>query len=351
MKRNLKYAVLFLVLLAGLSACRKWLPKELAYLSPAAVFTQTEFRPVLGRTTEYSQIFNTDNSTTPIHFEITNVRDRRTGKPSSDLDKQISVEVWKQAYTGDEKSIAEIEAKRTKETHSIFEVRKTSGDLILWASSDSTLLQHQPDSGYLFDVKAVNSGGTHTYKDMVLDPYREQPYDPYDRDQVTGERLKSYLNPADSSLFNYIYIHPGVQNIEGDSTYEPIISDSVRVLFHRTGDGNTLTFKFLNKDSTLINPANFNRTIWDSVLHGFNVQVTPTYVRYDVAYPIPLVRYKTRWTNSNGSEAHVAFGYDRVGFGGTLVRASLTFSFSIYQPGDWEILFYFHSDNPRFRDE
>lgn len=351
MTKHIQYGLLSLLCILCLGACRKWLPKELAYLSPSAVFTQTEFRPILGRTTEYSRIFSTDNSTTPIHFEITNVRDRATGKPSSDLDKEIPVLVWTQAYTGDEKSLAEIEAKRTTENHPVWEVRKTSGDFILWAAADSTMLRQQPDSGYLFDVVASNSGGKQTYKDLVLAPFREEPYEPYDRDEVTGERLKNYLNPADSSLFTYQYIHPSVNGVLGDSTEEYLLSDSVRVLFHKTGDGNTLTFKFLNKDSSLIDPAMFNRTVWDSLVHGFNPQVTHQYVRYDVAYPIPLVRYQTRWTNSNGSEAVVSFKYDRVGFGGAINEANINFSFAIYQKGDWEILIYFHSDNPRFRDE
>lgn len=358
MSRRVKYGfgVIILFMLVGLAACKKWLPKELGYLSPTAVYTQTTFNPILGRTTVYSLIFNTNSSSTPIHFEITNVRYRATGKPATDLGKEVPVQVWKQAYTGDEKSLAEIEAKRTMENHPIWEVRPESGDLILWASADSSMMKQQPDSGYLFDVVASNSGGTNTYKDMVLDPFREQPYSPYnDRDVLTGQPLKLYPNPADSSAFNYVYNHPIVNNILGDSTDQQIISDSVRVLFHKTGNGsgnaNTITFKFLDKDSVLIDPASFNRTIWDSVLHGFNVRLTKQYVRYDVAYPIPLTKFPTRWTTGDGSQAHVKFSYDRVGFGGITQISSIEFSFAIYQKGDWEVLFYFHSDTPRFRDE
>ena len=354
MSRRVKYGfgVVILVMLVGLAACKKWLPEQLQYLSPGAGYTQRTFTPVLGRTTVYSQIFNIDNSSTPINFKITNVRYRLSKKPTNDLDKVIPVQVWKQAYTGDEKSLAEIEAKRTTENHPIWEIRPESGDFILWAAADSSMLKQQPDSGYVFDVEASNSGGTNTYKDLILDPYREQPYAPYnDHDPYTGEPMKTYPKPGDSSIFNYVYNHPIVSNITGDSTDLPVIGDSVRVLFHKTGNGNTITFKFLDKDSVLIDPASFNRTIWDSVLHGFNVKLTKQYVRYDVAYPIPLTHFPTRWTTSDGSEAHVRFNYDRKGFGGLTLTSYVDFSFAIYQKGDWEVLFYFHSDTPRFRDE
>lgn len=352
MPNRIKYYLLiaFGALFMAVS-CKKWLPKDLDYLSPQAVFTQQEFYPYLGRTTEYSRIFSTDNSNTPIHFEITNVRYKKSGKPTNDLAKEVPVLVWRKAYTGYEKSLAEINAKRELENHPLWEVRKTSGDFILWSSADSTMLRQQPDSGYLFDVVASNSGGSRTFKDLILDPVRAMPYEPNVIDPQTGQQLKDYPTPNDSSVFSLRYIHPQAYNMTGDSTDLPLRGDSVRVFFHKTGNGNSLTFKFLNKDSLPIDPAKFNRTIWDSVVHGFNVKVTDTYVRYEVAYPIPLVKYRTRFTTSNGSEASASFTYNRIGFGGYRQTCTLNFNFAIYQKGDWEIAFYFYSDNPKFRDE
>lgn len=351
-KIHFKYYLLVaagFLIMAG--SCKKWLPQDLDYLSPQAVFTQTEFYPYLGRTTEYSRVFNTDNSNTPIHFEITNVRYKASGKATNDLSKEVPVLVWRQAYTGYETSLAEINEKRELETHPIWEVRATSGDFILWASADSTMLRQQPDSGYLFDVVASNSGGSRTFKDLVLAPIREMPYEPNVIDPETGTQLRDYPSPNDSSIFRLRYIHPQAFNITGDSTDLPLRGDSIRVYFHKTGDGNSLTFKFMNKDSLPINPANFNRTIWDSVVHGFNVQLTNTSVRYEVAYPIPVVRYRTRFTSSSGAEASATFSYNRIGFGGVRETCGLTFNFAIYQKGDWEIIFHFYSDNPKFRNE
>ncbi len=333
------------------TSCRKWLPEDQDYLSSKAVFTQTEFHPVLGRTTLYSRVFNTDNSTTPIDFRIVNVRYKRTGKPTDDLEQKYPVWVWKDAYTGYEKSVEEINAKRVKEERPLWQIRENSGDLILWASADSTRLQQLPEEGYLFDVIAENSGGSNVYRDLLLAPYREQAYEPNVYNRITGEIIKDYPNPVDSSIYRLNYIHPALHNIVGDSTDLVMKNDSVRVLFRKTGDGNSLTFKFLNKDSVLINPSRFNRTVWDSLIHGFNVKVSDTAVRYEVAYPIPLVKYRTRFTNSDGSQASVNFAFDRVGFGNVTQRCSVSFSFAIYQKGDWNIIFYFYDDNPKFRDE
>ncbi|GAA4319637.1 DUF5007 domain-containing protein [Compostibacter hankyongensis] len=351
MPGKIKY-LLSAIVFSGIliTSCRKWLPGDLDYLSPQAVFTQTQYQPILGRTTLYSRVFNTDNSTTPIHFEITNVRYKENGNPTDDLAREVPALTWKAAYTGYEKSLAEIEAKRTMEPHPLWEIREKSGDFILWSSADSTMLRQQPDSGYLFDVVASNSGGANTYKDLLLMPLRAQPYSPYEYDEITGERAKQYLT-EDSSVYRLIYLHPNIYNITGDSTDLLLKSDSVRVYFHKKGNGSSLTFKFLNKDSLPISPSNFNRTIWDSVVHGFNVKITKDAVSYDVAYPIPLVRYPTRFTTTDGSQAHVVFTFDRLGFGGIRQTGTIDFSFSIFQKGDWEIIFHFYSDNPRFSDE
>lgn len=337
---------LILILLLFIS-CRKWAPDDLDYLSARAVYNQTVFAPIMGRTTLYSQIFNTDNSSTPIQFKILNVRIKKTGEAVTDLDQTVDALVWKQAYTGYETSLDEINAKRTIEKHTVWEIRPESGDFVLWSA---TGLRAQPDSGYLFDVEATNSGGKNVYKDMSLMPLSEQPYSPYEYDPVTGLQKATYPNTNDSSIFVLQYNHPGISNITNDDNNLDLKSDSVRVLFHKAGNGHSVTFKFMDKDSLPIDPAQFNLTPWDSLMHGFDIQRTTTGVTYQVAYPIPLMRYKTRFTNGDGSQAYVKFSFTRVGFGNLRETGSMDLSFNIYQEGDWEIIFYFRN-NPRFRDE
>jgi hypothetical protein len=279
-----------------------------------------------------------------------NVRYKRDGKPTDDLSKQLEVLVWKVTYTGEEKSLEEIAAKRVNETHPAWEIRPESGDFVLWAEANNSFMTQQPDSGYLFDVEATNSGGTNMYKDMSLMPLREQPYSPSEYDALTGKQRAVYPNPADSSQFILQYNHPGISGITDDGTNLGLKSDSVRVLFHKKGEGSSLTFKFMDKDSLPIDPAKFNLTPWDSLLHGFNKQMTSTEVSYQVAYPIPLMRFKTRYTNGDGSQAYVKFTFTRIGFGNFRETGTVDLNFNIYQKGDWEIIFYFRN-NPRFRDE
>jgi hypothetical protein len=346
-----RFTAAVVLLITGLAGCKKWFPEDLDYLSPKAVFTQKLFNPILGRTSVYSMIFNSDNSTTPISFKMVNVRYRSTGEPTHDLEKVVPVWVWKEGYTGNETSLQEIDNKRKQENHPIWEIREKSGDLILWSAADSSMLRQQPDSGYLFDIVATNSGGANTYKDMILDPMRELPYSPAtDIDPLTGQRAIKYS--SDSTTITYLYVSPNISNMLGDSTELPIKGDSVRVIFRKTGGGNSLTFKFLDKDSVIMTPALFNATgPLDSLLHGFNVRATPQYIRYDVAYPVPVIKYTTRWTTGDGSQTKVKFAFDRKGYGGGIQRGTLDFSFAIYQKGDWEIIFYFFGDTPRFRNE
>jgi hypothetical protein len=347
----MKLKIALLLLITGIAACRKWGPSDSDFLSTRAVYNQKVFTPTLGRTTMFSQIFNTDNSSTPVHFKIQNVRYKRDSMPSGDLEKMLEVQIWKVSYTGEEKSLEEIAAKRATEMHPAWEIRPESGDFVLWAEADSSFFRQQPDSGYLFDVEATNSGGTNIYKNMSLMPLREQPYSPSEYDAVTGLQRADYPNPADSSQFVLKYNHPGINNIVDDGTNLSLKSDSVRVLFHKKGNGSSLTFKFMDKDSLPIDPAMFNLTPWDSLLHGFDKQLTNTEVSYQVAYPIPLMRYPTRYTNGgDGSQAYVKFSFTRIGFGNIRQTGTVDLYFKIFQKGDWEIIFYFRN-NPRFRDE
>jgi hypothetical protein len=78
------------------------------------------------------------------------------------------------------------------------------------------------------------------------------------------------------------------------------------------------------------------------------MKMTSTAVKYEVAYPIPLVQIPTPYTNTSGNRASVAFSYDRIGFGGFRVDATIGLNFAIFEKGDWEIVFWFNKDNPKF---
>ncbi len=327
-----------IVAFASLASCNKLLPKSREALGDDAVFTQTLYQPVLGRSTLYNT-FSVGNSTTqPLTFSIVNPR-RRDGEPAPELTDVFPVTVWKTEYTGTETSLAQIEAERDTEMHNLFEIRPHSGQFVMWPEASSTFVKCLPDSGYVFDVEMSNSGGRKYFRNFQLIPYRESPYDPSNLDPVTGQSTTPNVYPT------------VVSNIFGVSTDEQLISQDVAVFFYKTGEGNSLTFKFLDTLQNNIDPHKFDLTDWSNLVHGFNMQMNEDSVTYQVAYPIPLTNLVTRYTTSSGNQAQVIFQWARQGYGNERVLAQLGLDFNIYQKGDWQIIFWFKKDNPRFEND
>lgn len=353
---------MFLSAIMVFSGCRKVfnLPEEKSYLSTKINYTTKDFTPILGRTTLFQGIFNADNSSFPMKFEIVNPH-FGDGRPANDLLKKQPTLVWTSEYTGKETSLAQIEAKRKTEDRPIVEVR-SSGDLVVWNTATSALLTPRdsiiyPQDIRYFDVKVSNSGGTTVIRDLSIIPMRERPYFP-DAD------INPYSGKPNTSSGGRSLIHnfPAVSGMVGESTNQPLTTNNsskgivyVYIRKFTGGNGHSLRFKFLNKDSVAINPAKFNETKWDQLVHGFNMEMTREYVKYDVAYPIPLAAIPTRFTNGgitgSGTDAHAEFAYSRKGFGGNREVGVLAQNFRIYEKGDWEIVFHFKTVNPKFQDD
>ncbi|MCF3108549.1 DUF5007 domain-containing protein [Niabella sp. CC-SYL272] len=342
------FVAILLVLITGTS-CKKLLPSQLDAIDRSATFLSTNFSPILGRNYIARNPFSYGQSTLPLDFEIVNMR-RFNGEPAPELTDDIyPVTVWKTtgagSYTGTETSLAEIEAKRTIENHRIFEMRKNSGDVVVWGDVNTSKLRTRPDSGYVFDVKVSNSGATRYFYNLRFMPYKPVPHDPHNYDLNTGMASGPALN-ANTSGISLINFARSKDNVAMSAT-------EVDVYFNKLvgGSGNTLTFKFLDSAYAPINPRLFNQTQWDRLVHGFDMKLTDTEVKYTVAYPIPLTSTPTPYTNGNGSRAAVKFGYYRLGPGGFGVTASLGFNFAIYQKGDWEIAFHFKNTSPKFTND
>ena len=356
-----KVLLLGLLGLMTFSGCKKLydLPEEKDYLSNNINYSSKVFEPVLGRTAIMGN-FNPDNSTQPLTFEIVNPR-YGNGKELTDLFQVQPVYVWTAEYNGLEKSLEEIEAKRKIENHPLFEVTE-SGEFIIWAAATDALVPPRAtDSSDLvqdkryFDLRVKNSGGEIILRDFQVRPWRERPYEPStDLNLYTGGIAPDPTDPLNPRKRDYI--RPSIlDNVIGELSNTALVSNDARkdvVVFIRPfegGNGHSLRFKFLDKNENPINPAMFNETRWDQIIHGFNRVTTPEYVQYDVAYPIPLTAKSTAYTN--GSNAHVEFSYSRRAFGGGRTIGKFGLDFSIYRPGDWEIVFYFRTDNPKFEDE
>lgn len=336
-------AIVLLLAVFMAVSCRKFLPQERETVGADSQFTIETYQPVLGRTTFYTDNFFKGSTTYPSNFKIVNTR-RRNGDPAPELTDVFPVMVWKKAYDGNETSLAEIEAKREKQYRPLFEISPHAGAFTVWAEARSAFIRSQPDSGYLFDVELSNSGGRRYYRNLKLMPLRERPFEPSNFNPATGQPLSNGVFPSSVTL------------IKGDSTNRYLSFYDVDVYIRKVVEpgktsGQTLTFKFLDKFYQPIDPAKFSTTDWSKVVHGFNVQKTATQVKYDVAFPLPAIELPTRYTTPDGRRARSRFSYSRIGFGGVREDAVLGLDFAIYEPGDWEIVFAFKNDNPKFRND
>jgi hypothetical protein len=340
MKNNINLLRIFLTILIGcivLSSCKKNLPEERLSIANDSQYIQYLYQPVLGRNTLFANNFQYGNSSRPLDFKIVNMRSF-TGEPAPELTNNYPVLVWKTAYDGTEKSLNEINAKRVVENHPLFEVRPHSGEFLMWAAANANMIKAQPDSGYVFDVEMSNSGGRKYYQNFRLRPLRERPYEPSNLDPVTGQGTSVSVNP--SSV-----------NITGERGQPLNTRDDVQVLFKKAGNGNSITFKFVDTLSNPINPDKFAATDWANLVHGFNMIKDATKVKYDVAYPIPLSAYPTKYTTLSGDQARIVFRFNRQAFGNVQQQCFLAFNFNIYEKGDWEITFWFKRDKPKFDND
>ncbi|MCX2573175.1 DUF5007 domain-containing protein [Pedobacter sandarakinus] len=361
-KAQFKKELIFVLLAIALfSGCKKIfdLPTEKDYLSNNVNFSNKVLEPIIGRNTLIGG-FNADNSTAPFIFEVVNAR-YGDGRPVTDVFQKVPTYVWTAPYTGLETSLAEIEAKRKLEQHSLFEIR-SSGQFVFWGSSTNQLITPRPTDSTnfaqdtrFFDVKIKNTGGERLVRDFQIRPYRERPYEPSnDFNAFTGLPAPDPKFPLDKKLRDYI--RPFLNNVIGANSNKNLVSNNdlkdavVYIRPFTGGNGHSLRIKVLNKDSVAINPAFFNETVWEKMIHGFNVQKTTEYVQYDVAYPIPLVEVPTFYA-TGGTRAKVNISYSRGAFGGGRTIASFGVDFAIYKAGDWEIVFHFKTDNPKFASE
>lgn len=325
------------------SGCeKKYVPRDLDAFQLASTYTQSIFNPTLGRDMLYNNVFLDNNgSSRPITFKLLNVR-TYDGLPAPEMSAKFPVYVWKEAYTGNETSLAEIEAKRSLEDHSFLELRDHSGDIVFWGSNEvlARSINPLPDSGYKFDIEIGNSGGSKVIKELKIQPYTIREYEPNNADLYTGLSSNDKLNPT------------SVSNIIGDSTQTILSTSDVYIYLHKlTSIGSSLKIFFIDKDNNIIDPGKFNLTDWPNLIHGFDMQKTATYVKYNVAYPIPLIERATKYTTIDGKYAHLKFGYDRIAAGGYRIISDMLFDFAIYTRGDWEIIISFPKESPKFDND
>ena len=331
--------IVFVSMLA--TSCTK-LPEARENIDIYSEIPQVLYQPIMGRNTVIPSAFSQQGTSYPATFKILNVR-RRNGDDAPELRTVLPVKVWKEAYTGLEKSVAEIEAKREIQNRPVFEIGKHSGDLFMWSTANSNFIRSLPDSGYLFDIEVSNSGGRRYFQNRILQPTREIPYFPSNINTYTGMQTSPYVHPNGGI---YMAADTSIAGVGGVT----LGSSDVNISFNKIAGavGNKLTFRFLNNRNEFINPDKFSDTEWGNLVHGFNMTKTPQGITFDVAYPIPLAGINTKYTSGAGSFANAIFRYQRVGFGNRIENNYLGLNFAIYEPGNWEIIIHFSRYNPKF---
>ncbi|SKC07690.1 protein of unknown function [Sphingobacterium nematocida] len=337
---------LLLQLLAGalvITSCKSLIPDSVDALGDDVNYLTTEYTPTLGRKTVFENAATMGTSSSfPLDFKLVNVR-RSDGEPATELTDKFPMKVWKSKYTAEEKSIAEIEAKRVVEYRSILEVGKNSGDIMFWDFGNSNWIKTQPDPGYEFDVEISNSGGRKYARNLKLKPFKERAYEPSQYNEVTGLAANAAL-PISVAV-----------GLVGERTGDYIFGSDIQVFVIKDTEnktpGGTLSISLMDSLNNPLDIRLFKDTEWNKMIHGFNPVFKDNKVTYDVAYPIPLVKYPSNYTTSDGSMARILLRCDRVGFGGLLSPAMLGFNFSIYEEGHWEIQFRFRGETPKFDND
>lgn len=325
MKRDYITFLLVFLMTMFIYSCKKNFPRDLTAFSLDMNYTTEYYAPILGQSTLYERNFNHGNSSLPLSFRIASVRTFE-GKPAPELLKLFPVSTWKERYTGEEKTLAEIQAKRDTLLRPLWEIGEHSGSFTMWEAANSTILKVFPDSCYFFDVEVSSTGGRRYFRDLKLVPRLEQAY--------SGGL--SFTNFLGAETRTYLFPH------------------TVFVWFNKVGNGSSLTFKMLNPDLTAIPINNFANTNWDELVHGFNKRFSSDFssVTYDVAYPIPLVKtVETKYKIPGTGNAFAKFSFDRIGEGGFKRTHNLEIPFQIYEKGDWEIIVYFSKEAPLFTND
>ncbi|WP_109699508.1 DUF5007 domain-containing protein [Chitinophaga deserti] len=244
-----------------------------------------------------------DRSTGPISVELAAIR-KWNGQPAPEMLQQVDAVEWIDEFTGQEKTLEELEKKKRKVKRPVFEISKNDGRIIFRKES------YTMDScTYFIDVKVSNSAGTRIIQNAL---------------EVKVVKGNDYEYRDD-----YAWIVCADYDWDNCSPY----FDSINIQFQKVeymGEGNTLTFQFLAPDGTVINPKLFpegskqkGKRLEDFT---FGYRKFDDRLEYDVAYPFNTQDREFEWWVPGatfGKNDH----YD--------MFAAVRFKF--FRPGNWKV--------------
>ncbi|NLR81107.1 DUF5007 domain-containing protein [Chitinophaga eiseniae] len=205
------------------------------FLSPALKYTNPSIKIAVGASLIQSGAMVTDESTKPLVFTIDAIH-YEDGKIADKLmNYKVDTYFWKAEYTGKEKTVEELNKKRTKVNRPAVDINPDNGNIVIYPEATDTTLFTK--GKYIIDVRVKNSGGERVLKGaLTIDVSYALPYTyrlsgldgnitgidvTFDRQENTGNKILVYVLKKDGSpvdpktLFGYDYSNtPGVTDLK-----------------------------------------------------------------------------------------------------------------------------------------
>jgi hypothetical protein len=212
MKKSLTIQCLLWLAITLLTiSCKK--NSDDGFLSPALKYTNPSVKVAVGASLIQSGAMVADESTKPLVFTIDAIH-YADGKIADKLmGYKVDTYFWQAEYTGKEKTVDEINKKRTKVNRPAIDINPENGNIIIYPeATDTTLLTK---GKYIIDVRVKNSGGERLIKAaLTIDVSYALPYTyrfsgvdgkltgidvTFDRQVNTGNKILVYVLKKDGT--------------------------------------------------------------------------------------------------------------------------------------------------------
>lgn len=207
---NIQYLLWLAITLSTIS-CKK--DNSDGFLSPALKYTNPSLKIAVGASLIQSGAMVTDESTKPLEFTIDAIH-YEDGKIADKLMAyKVDTYFWQAEYTGKEKTVQELDKKRTKVNRPAVDINPANGNIVIYPeSSDTTIFTK---GKYIIDVRVKNSGGERLIKSaLTIDVSYALPYTyrlagldgkitgldvTFDRQTNTGNKILVYVLKKDGT--------------------------------------------------------------------------------------------------------------------------------------------------------
>lgn len=219
---NIKNLCWLVLIIFGVS-CKK--DNADGFLSPALKYTNPTIKAVVGASLVQSGAMVTDESTKPLLFTIDAIHYDDGTLADKVMSYKVDTYFWNAEYTGKEKTIADVDKKRTKVNRPAIDINPENGMVVIYPEARDTM--RLAKGRYVIDVRVKNSAGERLIKSaLTIDVSYAGPYTyrfagvdgkltgidvTVDRLENTGKKILVYVvdkdgNPVDpKKLLGYDY--------------------------------------------------------------------------------------------------------------------------------------------------